>query len=170
MYRYVLIISILIGCITCTAQTQSAELSLAGVHLREPLTAVEHTLGSPLHVIDTPAKDISWRAGEREYEFVRGKSIVKVFEDYYQKPGMQSEHSSGVLDISIEGKGRVGKSLRTGRGLSLGDTAATVRKLYGRAPQVKDHIQIHWNHGGILEIDLDSRGKITEIELRLDQN
>jgi len=45
----------------------------------------------------------------------------------------------------------------------------TVRRLYGRAPQVKQHIQIHWTNGNILDIDLDSNGMVSEIDLNLNQ-
>jgi hypothetical protein len=133
------------------------------------MTEVRRILGAPTRVVDTPIKDVAWRAGEREYHFVRDKFDIKVVEGYYQKPGMQSEHSSGVLGISVEGNGPVDKSPRTGLGLSLGDSVQTVRRLYGRAPQVKQHIQIHWTNGNILDIDLDSHERVSQIALSLNQ-
>lgn len=169
MRKYIVIMAILIAAITCMAQSKRVETSLAGVNLGAPMTEVRRILGTPTRVVETPIKDVAWRAGEREYMFVRDKIVIKVVEGYYQKPGMQSEHSSGVLGISAQGSGPVDKPLRTGLGLSLGDSVQTVRKLYGRAPQVKQHIQIHWNNGNILDIDLDSNGMVSQIELSLNQ-
>lgn len=169
MRKFIVISAILVAAITCTAQSKRVETSLAGVNLGAPMTEVRRILGVPTRVVDTPIKDVAWRAGEREYYFVRDKVVIKVLEGYYQKPGMQSEHSSGVLGISVQGNGPVDKSIRTGRGLSLGDSVQTVRRLYGRAPQVKQHIQIHWTNGNILDIDLDSNGMVSEIDLNLNQ-
>jgi hypothetical protein len=167
--KLIVISAILIAATTCVAQSKKVETSLAGVNLGAPMTEVRRILGSPTRVVDTPIKDVAWPAGEREYMFVRDKIVIKVVEDYYQKPGMHTEHSSGVLGISAQGSGPVDKPLRTGLGLSLGDSVQTVRKLYGRAPQVKQHIQIHWTNGNILDIDLDSHERVSEIELSLDQ-
>jgi hypothetical protein len=133
------------------------------------MTEIRRILGVPAQVVDTPNKEVAWRAGEREYYFDRDKLVIKVVEGYYQKPGMQSEHSSGVLGISVQGNGSVNESVKTGLGLSLGDSVDTIRRLYGQAPLVKQHIQIHWNNGNILDIDLDSHGRVKQIELSLNQ-
>lgn len=169
MRKFVVITVILIAAIAGECQSKKAETSLAGINLGAPMTEVKHVLGTPTRVVDTPLKDVAWRAGERQYSFDRDHLVIKVVEDYYQKPGMQSEHSSGVLGISVQGNGPVDKSIKTGLGLSLGDSAQTVKRLYGQAPQVKRHIQIHWTNGSILDIDLNSDGKITEIDLSLNQ-
>jgi hypothetical protein len=167
--KFIAISAILVAAITCTAQSKRVETSLAGVKLGVPMTEVRRILRDPARVVDTPIKDVAFRAGEREYYFARDKLVIKVVEGYYQKPGMQSEHSSGVLGISVQGNGPVDKSIKTGLGLSLGDPVESVRRLYGRAPQVKQHIQIHWTNGNILDIDLDSHGRVSQIDLSLNQ-
>lgn len=169
MRKSIVISIILVAAMICMAESKKAEMSLAGVSLGAPMTEVRRMLGVPTQVVDTPVKDVTWRAGEREYSFIRGRTVIKVLEGYYQKPGMQSEHSSGVLWISVQGVGPEDKSIKTGLGLSLGDTAKTVRKLYGQARQVKNHIQIYCANGSILDIDLSSQGRIVEIDLRVDQ-
>ena len=151
------------------AQRTRAEVSLVGITLGESLTDVEAALGSPVRVTDTPIKDVTWRAGEREYDFDRQRIVIKVFEAYYQKPGMRSEHSSGVFSISIQGIVSHRHSVTTGRGLALVDSVDTIRKLYGQAPCVNNHVQLRWANGNVLDIDLDSRGKVREIELRQEE-
>jgi|HubBroStandDraft_1064217.scaffolds.fasta_scaffold10473_4 hypothetical protein len=131
------------------------------------MTDVKRILGTPVRIVDAPTRDVAWQAGERNYYFDKDKAVIKVVEGYYQKPGMQSEHLSGVLSISIQGKGLVDRSVKTGLGLSLGDSVQTIKTLYGQAPQVGQHIQIHWANGSILDVDLDSQGRVTEIDLSL---
>jgi hypothetical protein len=169
LQRLIVISAILAAAITGTGQSKRAETSLGGIKLGAPMTEVRRLLGTPTRVVDTPIKDVAWRAGEREYTYDRDHLLIKVMEDYYQKPGMQSEHSSGVLGITVQSNGIPDRTIKTGLGLSLGDSAETVKKLYGQAPQVKQHIQIHWANGSILDIDLNSEGRITEIDLSLDQ-
>lgn len=159
-------VAILIAAVTCIAQSKRAETSLAGITIGAPLAEVRRMVGTPERIVDTPTKEVAWRAGEREYYFDMTQSEVKIVEDYYQKPGMQSEHSSGVLSISVQGNS---SSIKTGLGLSLGDSVKTINQLYGRAPLVKQHIQIHWTNGNILDIDLDPQGKVKQIELSLNQ-
>lgn len=169
MQKLIGISAILVAAVTGMGQSKRAETSLVGINLGAPMTEVRRVLGTPTRVVDTPIKDVAWRAGEREYSFDRDHLVIKVVEDYYQKPGMQSEHSSGALGISVQGNGSVDRSNKTGLGLSLGDSAQTVRRLYGRAPQVKQHIQIHWSNGNILDIDLDPHGMVSQIALSLNQ-
>ena len=169
LQKLIVISAILVAALTGTGQSKRAETSLAGISLGAPMTEVRRVLGVSTRIVDTPIKDVAWRAGEREYSFDRDHLIIKVVEDYYQKPGMQSEHSSGVLSISVQGDGPVDKSIKTGLGLSLGDSVQTIRGLYGKAPQVKQHIRIRWANGSILDIDLDSQGRVSEIDLSLNQ-
>jgi hypothetical protein len=167
--KSILILTILIAPVVCTAQPKRAELSLAGVQIGAPLGKVKRILGVPMRVVDIPNSEFAWRAGEREYDFARGLLVVKVVEGYYQKPGMQSEHSSGVLSVAVQGTGSIDKSVKTGLGLTLGDSLQTIRRLYGQAPLVGKHIQIYWINGNILDIDLDSQGKVAQIELSVNQ-
>lgn len=169
MQRLILISAVIAVAITGAGQSGRPETSLAGVTLGASISEVRRVLGDPTRVVDAPAKDVDWRAGERQYIFVRDHSVVKVLEGYYKKSGMQSEHSSGVVGIAVEGNGPLNKTIKTGLGLSLGDSVQTIRKLYGRVPLVERHFQIHWSNGSILDIDLDSQGKVSEIDLSLDQ-
>jgi hypothetical protein len=170
MFKALIVLSLMFGAVgpLPSQQTARVETSLAGVTISMPMVEVRRILGVPTRVVDTPI-EVDWIAGEREYYFDRDHLVIKVVEDYYQKPGMHSEHSSGVLGISVKGNGPVDKSIKTGLGLSLGDSAQTVRRLYGPTPQVKQHVQIHWANGNILDIDLDSHGRVAEIDLNLNQ-
>src|SRR5208337_5541634 len=95
LQKLIVIFVILVAAIPCMAKSEKVETSLAGVNLGAPIKEVRHILGVPTRVVDLPIKDVAWRAGEREYYFVRDKIVIKVLEGYYQKPEMQSEHSSG---------------------------------------------------------------------------
>ena len=169
MQKLVVIAVVLVAAIAGACPSKRAETSLAGISLGVSMTEVRRALGTPTRVIDTPVRDVAWRAGEREYSFDRNHLVIKVVEGYYQKPGIRSEHSSGVLGISVQGDYPIDKSIKTGLGLTLGDSVQTVRRLYGQAPQVRQHIQIHWTNGSILDIDLNSEERVTGIDLSRDQ-
>ncbi|MBZ5696846.1 MAG: hypothetical protein LAN36_15980 [Acidobacteriia bacterium] len=165
------------------------ESLLCGINVNwTPIARVLEKYGKPIKLPDYPNESPNPPGGgERKYEwdFESGITMV-VYTMYSDKPTgtPQDPFPAGEYAYAVDVKGSSprGELGRTGRGLALGDTLDRVKRIYGPRFLLGQNTLTRFNYVVIqwidprtrkeddttMDIDFDSHGRISHIELAAD--
>jgi hypothetical protein len=149
----------------------NAEHLLGGISIHgETVASVITRMGSPNKFEESTSQDYPSGSGERSYEWKRdGVSLRMGTEFYTDKKAMTLVESPPIV-VDVSGQHGGARDDMTGRGLSIGDDLAKVKKLYGDRFQTDPHsVTIRWKDETTLSIDFSNDGHITHMQLLASQ-
>lgn len=145
----------------------NAEHVLGEINIHgDTVAAVITRMGSPDKFKESTSRDYPSGSGERSYKWnrdgIRSRISAEVFTD---KKAMTLVESPPIV-VDVWGQHGGAKMGITGRGLSIGDDLAKVKKLYGNHFQTNPHsVTLQWKDETTLSVDFSNDGHITHMQL-----
>ncbi|HEX4322331.1 MAG TPA: hypothetical protein VHZ52_15575 [Acidobacteriaceae bacterium] len=149
------------------------EAMLAGIDLRRGhIGQIILRFGKPLKFEDMPVKGCPECGGERHYMWQKNGWILRVKTEYSRNPTTHHNDEDEPSSVSAERTALTGGTVKTGKGLLIGDTESTFKRIYGtrfiegtNSKTGKHYIKIEWAGGIDMFIDFDTQSKICRIEI-----
>ena len=145
----------------------NAEHVLGGISIhRDAVASVIVRMGSPEKFEESTSRDYPSGSGERSYEWNRNEIRLRMGTEFYTDKKAMTLVESPPIVVDVWGQHGGAKEGMTGRGLSIGDDLAKIKKLYGDRYQTDPHsVTIQWKDETTLSIDFSNDGHITHMRL-----
>jgi hypothetical protein len=145
----------------------NAEHLLGGISIHgDTVASVITRMGSPDKFEESTSRDYPLGSGERSYEWNRDGIRLRMGTEFYTDKKAMTLVESPPIVVDVWGQHGGAKEGMTGRGLSIGDDLAKVKKLYGDHFQTDPHsMTIQWKDETTLSIDFSNDGHITHMQL-----
>ena len=144
---------------------------MGGISLRhDTVASVMMRMGQPDKFEESTSQDYPTGSGERSYEWNRDGIRLRMGTEFYTDKKAMTLVESQPIVVDIWGEHGGLKIGCTGKGLSIGDDLAKLKKLYGTRFQPDPHsITIQWEDETTLSIDFSKDGHITHMQLATSQ-